>query len=584
MTYETESRRLGRKTIVVIEMDLDFCQNVYGEAPCTAEVGVTGVQKCFNTFATCQDPNNYTQGTKTYRFTSENAELPIGQTVLPCVRNASTTPTEIQPEGFSIRATLNVQFSDFAHHDRGIDPYVDERTYNPLEQGSFWSKFIARNEFINGREVRVKTGYLTSRFSEDWDTNFKTRTYFIDSLSNPDSNGRVKLVAKDVLKFASRGKRQYPLPSEGVLDDVIDASQTTLTLAPSGIIDDYPATGVIRINDEIMTYSGKSGDDLTGLVRAYGGTLASSHEADDRVQVCVEYQEETIPDILEDLLVTGAGISSSFIPKAEWDAEADLRLSGFTFTRILSEPEDISGIIDSLIESAQVNVWFDEIEQKIMFAAVSSVLPSDVIPTYNDNDNLIQGSVSIKKREDLRLSRVIVSYGLINQAEDVEVRNTRSTFSRVQSDLETENTNRTPQIKNIVSPWINSEVGAISLADRLLLRYRRTPSEFTFMLDAKNSSTWTGFVVDLNTRLFTNPDGSNRNQRLVVTSVTEQEYATMFQYKALSYIQGEFNTALFAPNDTVTYTNATDEVKQKYGFFSDDDGNMSDGSKGYGFA
>jgi len=45
--------------IEYIEIDLNLCVNEYGVAPCTAEVGVTGDEKCFNCRATCQDLANY---------------------------------------------------------------------------------------------------------------------------------------------------------------------------------------------------------------------------------------------------------------------------------------------------------------------------------------------------------------------------------------------------------------------------------------------------------------------------------------------------------------------------------------------
>src|SRR3954465_10733275 len=60
MTYAALKKELGREPVTILEVDLDYCANTYGVAPCTAAVGVTGSAKCFNTRKTCQDANHYT--------------------------------------------------------------------------------------------------------------------------------------------------------------------------------------------------------------------------------------------------------------------------------------------------------------------------------------------------------------------------------------------------------------------------------------------------------------------------------------------------------------------------------------------
>ena len=49
--------KFGREPIELVEMVLPKCANTYGTAPCTAS-GAPG-SECFNTRATCQDPDNY---------------------------------------------------------------------------------------------------------------------------------------------------------------------------------------------------------------------------------------------------------------------------------------------------------------------------------------------------------------------------------------------------------------------------------------------------------------------------------------------------------------------------------------------
>jgi hypothetical protein len=54
MSFDTLRVKVGRRPITIVEVDLDFCQNTYGLAPCTAAIGTTGTVKCFNTFKSCQ--------------------------------------------------------------------------------------------------------------------------------------------------------------------------------------------------------------------------------------------------------------------------------------------------------------------------------------------------------------------------------------------------------------------------------------------------------------------------------------------------------------------------------------------------
>ena len=44
---------MGRQPFQYVEIDLDYCANTAGVAPCTALQ--TGDAKCFNTYATCND-------------------------------------------------------------------------------------------------------------------------------------------------------------------------------------------------------------------------------------------------------------------------------------------------------------------------------------------------------------------------------------------------------------------------------------------------------------------------------------------------------------------------------------------------
>ena len=59
------------------------------------------------------------------------------------------------------------------------------------------------------------------------------------------------------------------------LNGAITATATTITLADAS---SFSSSGSVRINDEIITYSGKSTNELTGCTRGTGGTTAIAHD------------------------------------------------------------------------------------------------------------------------------------------------------------------------------------------------------------------------------------------------------------------------------------------------------------------
>jgi len=180
MTFEDLKKQAGRKHVDVVEIDMPTCSLTYGNSPCAAALGATGSTKCYNTYRTCQDTANYARTTTTYRFISNTSEVPQGVNILPCIVSVSQVPTRIDVDSISTRATVKVVFSDFPHHDRGVDPYVNDRNFDPSTQGTFWGKFKARHFFFVGRTIRLKHGFINPNgFDTSFDTDFETREYII---------------------------------------------------------------------------------------------------------------------------------------------------------------------------------------------------------------------------------------------------------------------------------------------------------------------------------------------------------------------------------------------------------------------
>ena len=249
--------------------EIDFLP-VYQKTVATA-IAATGLLACFNTRVTCQDPDNYNKRvplptTRPHHWNggkNQSHGHPAG----------ALTPTVNNPEkGLGQRASITITFDDFPHHDRGFDPYVANRGYNPEVTGTFWARMIARNRYYQGRALRIKTGYIGDSFDI---ADFQTRHYVMDQVTGPDRTGRVTIVAKDILKLADDKRAEAPASSTGELVADISASDTSLTVT-SGTEGEYNAEGdYLQIGHEpiLSPVSTRSGNVFGNHTRGCGHPL-----------------------------------------------------------------------------------------------------------------------------------------------------------------------------------------------------------------------------------------------------------------------------------------------------------------------
>jgi hypothetical protein len=245
----------GRQPVTIVEIDQDFCALTYGVSPCTAAVGVTGVQKCFNTVATCQDRPNFDKSHLTLRFCTPAANIPASWQAIPSVKSVSTAPTRLNIGGASDatgplgrRAQVTIKLGDHPYSDAKTDPYLSDRNYDPLARGTFWTKFLARSPYYQNRPLRIREGYIGQN-PED----MVTRYYIIDGIDGPDSAGNVIIKGVDILRLIDDRRTKAPLLSTGELTADIDESVTTFDVDGAGF-DQYDESGTLRIGDELMTY------------------------------------------------------------------------------------------------------------------------------------------------------------------------------------------------------------------------------------------------------------------------------------------------------------------------------------------
>ena len=576
MSYDTEKVKLGREPFTFIGLVVDKCSLVAGTLPCTATE--TGDEKCYNTRSTCNDPTNYTKTTIEHRFCQPRSTLPVGIRMFPVldgkISKSGTSTTA--GTGLGKRAVIRAKLKDFPHHDRGIDPYVSDRTYNPSNQGTFWGKFLKRNPYYEGRTIKIYHGYIGTIWSE---SDFEVQEYDITDITGPD-NGYVNITGKDVLVRTYDDKAQYPVLSKGALLAGITNVATTATLTPTGIGNtDYPTTGLLSIGKEAIAFTRAS--DVLTLTRAQWGTEAKPHDADDTVQLCVEWNTSNIIDVLDELLVTGAGLPSSYIPTADWIIERDLWMGSANVKGVLLKPEPIEKVIGELSEVFMFDIWWDATAQEVKIKSLSPEPSGVAINTLSDGNNIIIGSLNVDRKSKDRYTRIIVRYNKINFSEDNKKENFASVRGNIDLTLEDADHYDSSSIKTINSRWFDATSNASQLSGRLRSRFANTPEIVTFKLDNKDHGKLSmAGRIELDSWQFQDESGANELRRFQVLEISETEPGSEFMVKCLtSSFVGRY--AFIAPADTVDYGTATKDQKNRYSWICQTDGLFADSTTGY---
>lgn len=567
-----------REPISLVEIDRDICSLTYGVGLCTA----TGTP-CYNTWETCQVRPVFAVTTQVIRFAKPSANIPMSFDAIPSVRSTTTSPTELNvgdvdassgPLGKRAQATITLE--DHPYSDALTDPYVAQRATNPFTVGTFWTKLKARWPIAKGRALRIRDGYI-GQDPED----MVTREYLIEAIDGPNSNNIVTIKAVDPLRLLDDKTSQAPIQSKGSLGADITAIQTTITVT-GAVLADYPAAGTLRIEAELMTYTGRTElagvITFTGIVRGTDGSAAKDHKSESRVQTCIRYTNQNAWEVAKGLIDNYAPSAAGYIDATQWAAEASQWLDGFIVSALISEPTGLNTLLAELCRDAQFFIWWDERQQKILLRAVRP--PTEVPVQFSDDANILAGSQSIKTAPNERVSQLWYYYEPADLSKKVnEEDNYRKVRIRIDADSESEREYGESAVKKIYSRWVRTDSIVIVITTRLLERYKTDPLYLTISVDAKDRNTWTADVVDVSSRQQTNTEGLPLNRRYQVISAQEVQPGAVVKYVLQNY---DFTAkyAFWMANDAPIFSLATDEEKALGAWWADSDG-LIDGQDGY---
>jgi hypothetical protein len=600
----TNELTVGREPLQIVEIAQPKCSLSYGVSPCTAAVGTTGEQKCFNTSISCQDPINYTPDEHVvWRFIKPSAPRPPdlyevdGGTVkldpIPILASVTTSPTKINVGGgdrnaraLGIRASGSAVFQDTPYDDTGADPYLDSRNYIATDRGTFWGKWLARNPYYNNLEINVYDGYRGQTLAE-----MQRRTYLIRTIDGPDSSGRVTIRFDDPLRLADDTRALVPPPVDLRLRDAINSSQTTdlvligIESEISRMIGNTGSTRYLIVDDEIISYTGFTEVDdnewsLSGVSRSALGTEPEDHEADEQVGRVARWESIPVWELQSDLITNYTPVPSEFIPLAQWAAEGVDFLGTFQLTGTIVRPTPVVNILGETCEQALNYLYWDDRAQLIKMRAIRP--PVEAPMRINEFSNIIEDSAVLKTDPDQRISRVIIYYLPRNPTQEGQPQNYQRAEVRVDGSAESADQFNESRTRQIFSRWLTSQAQAQEVVFRLLSRYRNNPRFLTIRLDAKDRSLWTADPVDVTTKAVQDLTGASPETRWQVISAEEILPGEVVQYdlQTLEFI-GRFGVWMNESAPDYSALTPTQRDGGGVGFWADEDGLMPDGGDGY---
>ena len=534
-------------------------------------------KKCFNTYATCQDRPNYSATTKTLTFTKQNSALPkqAGSTVgfFPSITNSSTQSAELNvgARRFDLNtlgksSSASITMTDAPYSDNLTDPYVSERTYNPLERGTFWGKFLAQNPYYSGDEYRIYTGEAGQNIS---DMDYKR--YLVDKITLPNSAGTVSISCVDQLRTLDFDKAIFLDAGTFTIQGSISQSDVDiLTNYPVGTTADLPDTlqPYFKLDDELIKFGNLGQQNgyykFESCIRGQFGTTAESHE-NSTIQLCHYFEKSNVlPTAQAGLyyhlktLYNDAGWSDSLLDLTGWETEISTRLSLYDdVKRLVHEPTPTADLIGELQRDCGFFTWFDEYDKKLKIKAVRPEIESYSIDEYN---HILAGTANFNVESQDRITQLVFSYDMPNKVLSVDNRDSYSQTHITLTDKANPNQYGQSITHVIKSPWLQSLAQVKRTSNRIIQRYDDSTTFCNFMLD-RSFSVRMGQVFKMAHSGTQNADGSPRSilwQVIGIDRVQDKIKVKAQQF----YLDAGYG--VWGDSSIPNYSNSTDEQKERY--------------------
>lgn len=411
----------------------------------------------------------------------------------------------------------------------------------------------AVDDAYNGMEVYITAGIGAGqrRSITDYDGESRTATVAAWAVT-PDSTATCEISALSIALPSGKGA-QYADP------------------ATSG------KREFIRIGEEVIEYTAKSGDTLswsTAASRAQFGTARESHAKDAQVQLCRAFIAKPVTEVVQALLEEGGMPTSTVDTASLTAAEAHWYGDQFKVTACLSEPETASDLLADLLPQISAALWWSPQTQK---AVLQAMLPSQATPAeWTDSANLILGSVSVEVLEELRLTFAAAYYSQGNATSNRrEPKNFTAGEIYIDTDAESADEYGDRRTGVVYSRWFGpaNELAMRALVGRQVVSRRDAPRRVVAHLDPRDYTLPAGEQVDITTRQIADETGAPRKTRCVLTKVEDKGTHIAVEARTLGFRR---RYGYIAPNGTADHPTDT-----TYAHVAANTGFMGNGEAGY---
>lgn len=348
---------------------------------------------------------------------------------------------------------------------------------------------------------------------------------------------------------------------------------------------------VIRIKNEVIEYTAKSGDVLSwpssayraqfGTVREYPGEendngIKQAAKAGDAVVLCRAWFDASPATVIEDILNDG-GLADSNIDLTGLADECAVWLDiGAQITACIPGPEKSGDLFADLLIDLGLLPWWDAIAAKQRFKADRPEIGTTI---ESRGRELLWQSVDHERDDESRITRHTTRFDLVSP---VAKRSEASEYlSHIKAvDLESEAQYGDTRPIERLSRWLTSAntVMARAQSQWAVMARKDAPGKYSARLDLRDEVA-VGQLVYLTCDQVTDATGDPTPVLCRITRV--RDAGTHQEIKAVSTVFG-LRWAWFAPETAPVFASATDADKA-YFYFCDDDGLMPDGSPGYRF-
>lgn len=542
----------------------------------------TPIAPCHLTLNTCQVEevfrNHYADAP--YYFTENDA--PPGSIGEDLIVSWHETVGELNPKrGLGPGSTIAIGMIDPLHDGQGVDPYFVARG---TRAGHQMRKFLAVHKYLQGRTAYVYEGYLYDDGTPPELSEMSRREYRIDAPPKA-SPGSVSFTLRDPLAQLEWG--EAPGDVEGELQADVTASQLTWELSDADKATSYPtANFYVACEDEIAFVTSRTGTTLTFASladRGLFGTTAATHRAEEGVDL-VDYYSGSIDTVLRALLNAG-GLPDSILDLSGWATEVGVWArtdEGYDLGVPIRRQTRRSKLVQDFCESLNLMVWWDPEAQLVKIRFGRPLAPSESFVEINEHDQVVKRHpVTVEPDESERLTRVRVVHKVrswVEKLDDPANYKTRRTYA--DGDAESGLQYGSEILREVFAYWLPDDLDfeAEALGLRGVDRYRDAPYRVQAVVPTYVASqvSWGGIV-----RYTTETVETENGQPKVIEAICvkkQRRKGSRSEWDLVLVETSVFGRWWFwADDDAGDYPQSIDLAH-----WSNEQGQMNDGTKGYG--